>query len=91
VAGATYPEELGRIRSVAPQAPLLIPGIGAQGGDPREIAAAFDGDGLGAVVNSSRGIIFAYDQRPDLPWQDAVRDAALATRDRIGAALKPVS
>jgi len=91
VAGATYPEELGRIRAVAPQAPLLIPGIGAQGGDPREIAAAFDGEGLGAVVNSSRGIIFAFDQRSDLPWQDAVRDAALATRDRIGAALKPVS
>ena len=87
VAGATFPEELHRIREVAPHAPLLIPGVGAQGGDPRELAGAFDDHGRGAVINSSRGIILAFEARPDVAWQTAVADAARETRDRIAGAI----
>ena len=89
VAGATFPEELAEIRAAAPHAPLLVPGIGAQGGDPRDIACAFDDRGLGAVVNSSRGIILAFEKNREVPWLDAVREAARATRDRIATAICP--
>ncbi len=89
VAGATFPAELGEIRAAAPHAPLLVPGIGAQGGDPRDVASAFDERGLGAVVNSSRGIILAHESRPGVDWQEAVRDAARQTRDQIATAHTP--
>jgi len=87
VAGATFPTELAEIRAAAPRAPLLIPGIGAQGGDPAELSVAFDDRGLGAVVNSSREVIFAAESRPEVDWQRAVREAAVRTRDRIESAL----
>jgi orotidine-5'-phosphate decarboxylase len=88
VAGATFPAELAAIRAAAPRAPLLIPGVGAQGGDPADLVAAFDPRGFGAVVNSSRAVIFAAEGRPDVEWQEAVRDAALATRDGIERVLR---
>ena len=81
VVGATYPEELARLREIDPDLPFLIPGIGAQGGDLE--AAVTHGpttSGLGPVINSSRGIIFAS-QGPD--FADAARTAALTLRDRI--------
>jgi len=64
VAGATYPEELVRLREILPQAILLVPGYGAQGATAKDVRAAFDKDGLGALVNSSRGIIFAFRNEP---------------------------
>ncbi len=60
VVGATYPHELAALRARMPHAPLLVPGYGAQGGGAADCAAAFGADGLGAVVNSSRGITFAF-------------------------------
>ena len=60
VVGATYPEELKTLRSAMPHAPLLIPGYGSQGGTAADVTAAFDSRGLGAVINSSRGINFAF-------------------------------
>lgn len=60
VVGATYPEELKEIRAVIPNVFFLIPGYGAQGGGAEDIKAGFDDKGRGAVVNSSRGINFAY-------------------------------
>lgn len=81
VAGATYPQELADLRQALPHAPLLIPGYGSQGGRGVDIPAAFAADGTGAVVNSSRGIIFAY-ERKDLAtrfapehWEQAVEAA----------------
>jgi orotidine-5'-phosphate decarboxylase len=62
VVGATYPVELEKLRTLMPQAYLLVPGYGAQGGGAEDVKAAFDENGLGAVVNSSRGIIFAYEK-----------------------------
>jgi uridine monophosphate synthetase len=77
VVGATYPTALARVRALAPEAWILLPGVGAQGGDLQAaLAAGLRGDGLGVVVNSSRGIIYA--QEP--------RQAALDLRARIEAA-----
>lgn len=60
VAGATRPRELGHIRALAPDVPLLVPGLGAQGGDlDAAIAAGLDSGGRGLVVNSSRSILYA--------------------------------
>lgn len=64
VVGATHPEQLARLREAMPYAPLLVPGFGAQGGGPADVVGAFDRDGLGAIVNSSRGIIYAFDSEP---------------------------
>jgi len=60
VVGATYPAELVELRQRMPHVPLLIPGYGSQGGTAADVAAAFRADGLGALVNNSRGINFAY-------------------------------
>lgn len=76
VVGATYPEALARVRAQVPGAWILLPGIGAQGGDAEAaLAAGLREDGLGLVVNSSRGIIGAADPRA----------AATALRDQINA------
>lgn len=62
VAGATYPEEMKKLRAIAPQMSFLVPGLGAQGGDARAmVKAGLDDEGCGIIVNSSRGIIFAAD------------------------------
>ncbi len=76
VAGATYPDELGRIRTVAGDMTLLVPGVGAQGGDVEAtVRVGLNADGLGLIVNSSRGIIFAPDPAAE----------ARALRDQINA------
>jgi orotidine-5'-phosphate decarboxylase len=86
VVGATYPQELAELRQAMPHAPFLIPGYGAQGGSAREVAGAFAADGLGALVNSSRGIIFAIERNEyagrfsPVEWEPA---AEAATRDMI--------
>lgn len=86
VVGATYPRELAELRAAMPHVPLLVPGYGAQGGGAAEVAAAFRPDGLGGVVNSSRGINFAIRQSPwkeqfgPTEWEQAVE---AATRQMI--------
>lgn len=60
VVGATYPQELAELRLAMPHVPLLIPGYGSQGGTAADVAAAFDARGMGAVINNSRGINFAF-------------------------------
>ena len=64
------------MRELLPHASLLVPGYGAQGGSADDVAPAFDADGVGAVINASRSICFAFDHAPDRPWQRAVADAA---------------
>ena len=60
VTGATYPDELARVRQVVGDMPLLVPGIGAQGGNVQEVLhCGQDQQGEGLVISSSRGIIFA--------------------------------
>lgn len=73
VVGATYPEEARYLRTLMPHVPFLIPGYGAQGGSAADVAHGFIPDGTGAIVNSSRGIIFAS-EGPD--WKEAAEKAA---------------
>lgn len=77
VVGATYPDELARLRRVMPRAVLLIPGVGAQGGRIDDLAAAFDARGEGALVNQSRGILQCF-APGDADWLDRVERAAAA-------------
>jgi len=97
VVGATYPAELERVRAVAPTLPLLIPGVGAQGGDAvATVRAAWRaapgtpgeaGDTLAPIiVNSSRAILYASS---DADFAQAARREALATRDLLQAARQP--
>ena len=60
VVGATYPEMGARLRKLMPKSYILVPGYGAQGGSGKDLAGFFNEDGLGAIINSSRGIIAAY-------------------------------
>lgn len=89
VVGATWPEQLDELRSVMPACWLLVPGFGAQGGSARDVAGAFDANGLGAIVNNSRGIIFAYEKEPwrskfgEKNWQAAVEAATLDMIDKL--------
>ena len=62
VVGATYPEQGKILRKVMPKTYILVPGYGAQGGKGKDLVHFFNEDGLGAIVNSSRGIIAAYKQ-----------------------------
>ncbi len=75
VVGATHPAELRRLRALCPDVWFLVPGYGAQGGTAADVRAALRPDGLGAVVNSSRGVTFPF--RPEEPrWEAAVEAAA---------------
>ncbi len=64
VVGATYPEVARRLRDIMPRAYFLVPGFGAQGATAADAAAAFNDDGLGALVNVSRAVIYAYRNNP---------------------------
>lgn len=83
VVGATYPEMGKLLRSVMPKTYILVPGYGAQGGTAEGLKPYFNADGLGAIVNSSRGIIAAYKKEPYLSkfgaehFADASRQAVL--------------
>ena len=85
VAGATYPEELQKLRARMPHTFLLVPGYGAQGGTAEDVQYAFQKDGHGAIVNSSRGIICAWQKtgKDGKDFGDAARDAAIAMRDDL--------
>ncbi|QDT17588.1 orotidine-5'-phosphate decarboxylase [Alienimonas californiensis] len=92
VVGATYPAELAELRAAMPSAPLLVPGYGSQGGTAADVAGAFDGAGLGALVNSSRAVNFAFAAEPyaaefgPTRWQQASAAAARAMVDDLKAA-----
>lgn len=83
VVGATYPEELAILRSLMPKTPFLIPGFGAQGGTAADVRRGFDARGLGAVVNASRSILYAYRKSADLSFDQAARRAAITMRDAL--------
>ncbi len=87
VVGATYPIELETLRKRMPKAIFLVPGYGAQGGGARDVLPAFNEDGLGAVINSSRGILYAY-EKSSLSYEKAAREAAVEMRDAINKALE---
>lgn len=92
VVGATYPEQGKILRKVMPRVYILVPGYGAQGGKGADLVHFFNEDGLGAIVNSSRGIIAAYQQEKYAKfgaanYADASRQAVLDMREDIAQAL----
>ena len=81
VVGATFPEEIAKVRARVGDMPLLIPGIGAQGGSvPDTVRAGRDSRALGMMINSSRAVLYASDGGD---WREAAAQAAKATRDAI--------
>ncbi len=93
VVGATYPEMGRTLRKIMPKSYILVPGYGAQGGKGADLVDFFNEDGLGAIVNSSRGIIAAYRQEQyaeygESNYADAARAATLAMIADIDGALK---
>jgi orotidine-5'-phosphate decarboxylase len=93
VVGATWPEELKSLRRRMPNTPFLVPGYGSQGGTAADVAGAFDPNGHGALVNSSRGINFAFQKKEyaeqfgPADWRDAIE---AATRQMIADLRKHV-
>lgn len=85
VAGATYPEQIAELRAKFPSVFFLIPGYGAQGASAKDIAAAFDSNGLGGIVNSSRGIMCAYKKEgcDETDYAGAAYREAVRMRDEI--------
>ena len=86
VVGATYPAQLRELRAALPHTFFLVPGYGAQGGGGKDVAPAFDENGGGAVVNSSRGILCAW-QKNGEDFQEAAAKEARRMRDEIHAAI----
>ena len=92
VIGATYPQMGEALRKIMPKQYILVPGYGAQGGKAKDLAPYFNKDGLGAIVNSSRGIIAAYKQPayekfgPEA-YADASRQAVIDMREDINSAI----
>lgn len=93
VVGATYPEMGKVLRKVMPKSYILVPGYGAQGGKGADLVHFFNEDGLGAIVNSSRGIIAAYQQEKyakygEENFAEASRAAVLEMKEDIASALE---
>lgn len=89
VVGATYPEQLAEVRAAHPSIFFLVPGYGAQGGGAKGLVGAFNHDGLGAIVNSSRAIMCAYQKEgcDEKDYAGAARREALRMKDDINSVL----
>lgn len=92
VVGATYPEIGKAMRKVMPKTYILVPGYGAQGGKGKDLVHFFNDDGLGAIINSSRGIIAAYKNEGyasfgEEGYADAARQAVIDMKEDIAQAL----
>ncbi|MBR2240901.1 MAG: orotidine-5'-phosphate decarboxylase [Clostridia bacterium] len=93
VVGATYPEQLKKLRNIMPTSYFLIPGYGAQGGKASDIALGFDENGLGGIVNASRSLMCAYksdlwkDKYSDEEYAQATRAEAIRMRDELNSVL----
>jgi orotidine-5'-phosphate decarboxylase len=91
VVGATYPKEAERLRKLMPRTIFLVPGYGAQGAGAADCKPCFNKDGTGAIINNSRGIIFAYEKRPEFgaeKYAEAARAAVEEMKRDIVAMLK---
>ena len=85
VVGATHPMEAASLRAKLPHTFFLVPGYGAQGGGAKDVSYAFDSRGLGAIVNSSRGIMCAYQKEgcDERDYAGAARREALRMKTDI--------
>lgn len=90
VVGATYPDEAKKLRELMPTSIFLVPGYGAQGGGAKDVLPCFNEDGLGAIVNSSRGIIFAYEKDENFSpekYGEAARAAVIRMKEDLESVL----
>lgn len=88
VVGATFPAEAKRLRAIMPHVYFLVPGYGAQGGKAADVKACFNEDGLGAVINSSRDIIFAWQKEGnEKNYAAAAREKTLAMKQDLSKVL----
>ncbi len=87
VVGATYPDEIGRLRELMPAQFFLLPGVGAQGADVARLGPAFDERGLGALVAASRSVAGAWRERGG-GWPEAAAAAARELRDGVNAVIR---
>jgi len=88
VVGATYPQQAKKLRRIMPNSIFLVPGYGAQGGGAADTKPCFNSDGLGAIVNSSRGITFAYEKMEGFDergYADAARQACLEMKNDLAS------
>ena len=87
VAGATYPEEAKKLRKLLPKTIFLVPGYGAQGADVKGLLNFFNSDKQGAVVNSSRGILYPYKDKniTEKGAFDVIRQAAINSQNEINS------
>jgi orotidine-5'-phosphate decarboxylase len=86
VVGGTHPKEGTELRRLMPGIPFLVPGYGAQGAGAEDLRGFFDERGLGAVVNSSRAILYAYRKHSGVTWQEAARLEVQEMKAAIGRA-----
>lgn len=89
VVGATYPQQAEELRKIMPHSYFLVPGYGAQGGGAADVKPCFNSDGLGAIVNSSRGITFAYekmDEFDEKAYDKAARKAVELMKEDLATA-----
>ncbi len=87
VVGATFPEQARKIRNILQKSIFLVPGYGAQGGTAKETIPCFNKDGYGAIINSSRDIIFAY-KKMNKEFDEAARIAAEKMKEEINKAMR---
>lgn len=86
VVGATFPSQAAKLRAIMPNTIFLVPGYGAQGGTADDVKVCFNSDGLGAIVNNSRGIIFAYEKMEgygEERYAEAARAAVLKMKEDL--------
>ncbi len=88
VVGATKPDDVARLRELMPQQIFLVPGMGAQGASADDTKACFKPDGTGAIVTASRSVIYAFENNTNVPWQQAIENAAIEMRDQVNAAVR---
>lgn len=89
VVGATFPDQAKRLRKIMPQSIFLVPGYGAQGGSAKDVQHCFNKGGLGAIVNSSRGIIYAWEESDiytEKDYAEAAREAVLKMKKDLESA-----
>lgn len=88
VVGATQPQDAVSLRKRMPHQLFLVPGYGAQGGTAEDVRACFNPDGRGAVITASRSVIYAYKDRDDPDWGDAIAAAASQLNREIAEILR---
>ncbi|MBI4712064.1 MAG: orotidine-5'-phosphate decarboxylase [Planctomycetes bacterium] len=89
VVGATFPDEAKRLRARMPHQFLLVPGYGAQGATAQDLKGYFNPDGLGAIINASRSVIYAYGKPDAQNWREKIKQAVQEMRKEINTGIFP--